>query len=451
MAKLQNKKPSRKTTGKVSAQKTAKKKSSPKKKIVNIVKTKSKFAAGKKRETVKKVSKPAKAKVSARKNAKVPKTKARAKKTTKPTKVSKSKVALKKSPKLKAKVAGKSKTITATKKKTAPKLKKAPVERVKKPVVELTSAQKVAEKTKKTHQKALKKQNRIEMRGEEKKSREASPLEIYLKQIEKIQLLTAEEEIELGQAVAEKKAGWEKAREIMIRANLRLVISIGKRYANMGLSFSDLIEEGNIGLMRAVDKFNYKRGYRFSTYASWWIKQAIMRSLSNQGKTIRIPVYMYDLISRWRKVRDQLTQKLDRQPTRKEIAKILEVPMSKIRDIENLATRPSSLNMPLSMDSASELIDVIEDDSKITQEQKVDDLFTNDRISKLLHHLDDRERQILVLRFGLRGSKNETLEEVAQKFDITRERVRQIEHAAILKMRHRVTSENDKLEHYIDD
>jgi len=288
------------------------------------------------------------------------------------------------------------------------------------------------------------------MRYDESQSaREASPMEIYLKQIEKIPLLTPEEEMELGKKIFTGGRGSNEARQRMIRSNLRLVISIAKRYANMGLPFSDLIEEGNIGLMRAVDKFNYKRGYRFSTYASWWIKQAIMRSLSNHGKTIRVPVYMYDLISRWRKLRDHLMQKLDRVPTRKEIAKVMKIPIHKVRDIENLVTRPSSLNMPLSIDGSAELIDVIEDESSEKPEQVVDELFKSQRIEKLLAYVDEREREILLLRFGLKGGDHETLEEVAKKFSITRERVRQIEHTALNKIRARVKMEQDKLEDYV--
>jgi RNA polymerase primary sigma factor len=278
---------------------------------------------------------------------------------------------------------------------------------------------------------------------------EQSPLQIYLKQIEKIPLLTPDDEIDLSRKIRNQLRGAKEARHRMIQSNLRLVISIAKRYANMGLPFSDLIEEGNIGLMRAVDKFNYKRGYRFSTYASWWIKQAIMRALSNQGKTIRIPVYMYDLISRWRKVRDHLMQKLDRVPTRKEIAGIMKVPISKVRDIENLVTKPSSLNMPVSIDSTAELIDLIEDESVEPPQQLVDELFKSERIDKMLSYVDEREREILMLRFGLRGGEKHTLEEVAKSFGITRERVRQIEHTALKKIRARVKLEEDKLEDYI--
>ncbi len=280
-------------------------------------------------------------------------------------------------------------------------------------------------------------------------TRDQSPLQIYLKQIEKIPLLTPQEEIDLSKKIKSGTRGSKEARHRMIQSNLRLVISIAKRYANMGLPFSDLIEEGNIGLMRAVDKFNHKRGYRFSTYASWWIKQAIMRSLSNQGKTIRIPVYMYDLISKWRKVRDHLMQKLDRIPSRKEIADVMKVPIAKVKDIENLVTKPSSLNMPVSIDSTAELIDLIEDDSFETPEQMVDELFKSERIDTLLSYVDDREREILIRRFGIKGGERHTLEEVAKGFGITRERVRQIEHTALKKIRVRVKLEQDKFEDYV--
>lgn len=276
-----------------------------------------------------------------------------------------------------------------------------------------------------------------------------TPMKIYLTQIEDIPLLTAEEEISLSEKIHSKKRGAEQARQQMIRSNLRLVISIAKRYSNMGLSFSDLVEEGNIGLMRAVEKFNPERGYRFSTYASWWIKQAIMRALSNQGKTIRIPVYMYDVISKWRKVRDGLTQKLNRVPTRKEIAKIMDVPVNKIKEIENIAGRPSSLNAPVSLDGSAELIDLIQDDIAHSPDVQMGELLKIERIQKLLNQLDERERRILVLRFGLGNEESHTLEEVAQEFGITRERVRQIEATALKKIKQLLINENDHLENYL--
>lgn len=276
-----------------------------------------------------------------------------------------------------------------------------------------------------------------------------TPMKIYLKQIEDIPLLTPEEEISLAEKIQSKNRGSAQARERMINCNLRLVISIAKRYSNMGLAFSDLVEEGNIGLMRAVEKFNPKRGYRFSTYGSWWIKQAIMRALSNQGKTIRIPVYMYDVISKWRRVRDGLMQKLNRLPTRKEIAEIMQVPVQKIKEIENIAGRPSSLNAPVSLDGTAELIDLIEDDSSHSPDQQLAEILKSERIQKLLDGLDERERRILTLRFGLGSHEPHTLEEVAQQFSITRERVRQIEGVALKKIRYQLELEQDKLENYL--
>jgi RNA polymerase primary sigma factor len=276
-----------------------------------------------------------------------------------------------------------------------------------------------------------------------------TPMKIYLKQIERIPLLTPAEEISIGEKIQSKTRGSSAARHQMIRSNLRLVISIAKRYTNMGLSFSDLVEEGNIGLMRAVEKFNPKRGYRFSTYASWWIKQAIMRALSNQGKTIRIPVYVYDMISKWRKVRDALTQRFNRIPTRKEIAKVMQIPIQKVKEIENIAGRPGSLNAPVSLDSTAELIDLIEDDATHSPEREMGLMLRDERIHHILQTLDERERKILVLRFGLEGSEPHTLEEVAQNFGITRERIRQIEVAALKKIRVRFQEEREKLEDYI--
>lgn len=278
-----------------------------------------------------------------------------------------------------------------------------------------------------------------------------TPMKIYLDQIEHIPLLTPEQEIDLATKVQSRGAEADPARHQMIRSNLRLVISIAKRYSNMGLSFSDLVEEGNIGLMRAVEKFNPERGYRFSTYASWWIKQGIMRALSNQGKTIRIPVYMYDVISKWRKVRDGLMQKLNRVPTRKEIAKIMQVPVQKVKEIENIAGRPSSLNAPVSLDGTAELIDLIQDDVAHSPAVQIGEALKNERIQVLLERLDERERRILTLRFGLGNEEPHTLEEVAHEFGITRERVRQIESVSLKKVREMLQLEQDKMENYISE
>lgn len=285
--------------------------------------------------------------------------------------------------------------------------------------------------------------------GSEEQTLDRTPMKIYLEQIEHIPLLTPELEISLAQKIQAANSESEAARHQMIRSNLRLVISIAKRYSNMGLSFSDLVEEGNIGLMRAVEKFNPERGYRFSTYASWWIKQAIMRALSNQGKTIRIPVYMYDVIAKWRRVRDGLMQKLNRVPTRKEIAKIMEVPVQKVKEIENIAGRPSSLNAPVSLDGTAELIDLIQDDTSHMPDVQIGEVLKNERVQRILDRLDERERRILVLRFGLGNEEPHTLEEVAQEFTITRERVRQIEAASLKKIREILVQEQDSLQNYI--
>ncbi len=276
-----------------------------------------------------------------------------------------------------------------------------------------------------------------------------TPMRIYLDQIEHIQLLTPEEEISLSQKTHSGTTGSEEARHKMIRSNLRLVIAIAKRYAHMGLAFSDLVEEGNIGLMRAVEKFDPKRGYRFSTYASWWIKQAMMRALSNQGKTIRIPVYMYDIISKWRRVRDALMQRLNRMPTRREIAKVLEIPTAKVKEVENIVNRPSSLNTPISLDGTAELIDMIEDDVNRNPDSQVGEILKTERIGKLMAALDEREREILSRRFGLNEHSAHTLEEVASFFGVTRERIRQIEAVVLKKIRAQLSLEGDQFENYL--
>ena len=276
-----------------------------------------------------------------------------------------------------------------------------------------------------------------------------TPMRIYLQQIEKIPLLTPEEEVSLAKKISLGGKDAAEARAKMIRSNLRLVISIAKRYANMGLPFSDLVEEGNIGLMRAVDKFNYKRGYRFSTYASWWIKQGVMRALSNQGKTIRVPVYMFDTISKWRKVREALIQKLSRIPTRKELAEAMELPADKIKEIERIATQPSSLNAPVSLDSSSEMMDLIQDDAAAAPSTNIEELFEGVRIDQILSYVDEREKQVLILRFGLKAGEQHTLEDTAKHFGVTRERIRQIEVAALAKIRVALKTKDQKLEDYV--
>ena len=258
------------------------------------------------------------------------------------------------------------------------------------------------------------------------------PMELYLKEIESIPLLSPEEEVKLAGKV---RKGDKSARRKMIRSNLRLVISIAKRYAHLGLPLSDLVEEGNLGLMKAVSKYNPDKGYRFSTYASWWIKQAIMRALSDQGKTIRVPVYMSETIARLKKVTESLSQRLGRRPTLREVAKVMKLPLPRIREIKEMAKRPASLDAFISEEGAGQLMDLIEDETVAAPSKGVDELMRHERVVELLEMLDKREAEILTLRFGLRDGTSHTLAETAKKFGLTRERVRQIESAAIRKLK----------------
>jgi len=258
-------------------------------------------------------------------------------------------------------------------------------------------------------------------------------LKIYLKEIRNIPLLTAEEEIFLSRRI---KKGDEQARKKMIQSNLRLVINIAKRYMRLGTPFLDLIEEGNLGLMKAVDKFNPGKGFRFSTYAAWWIKQGITRSLSDQGKMIRVPVYMNDLIAKWRKNKERLTQKLKRTPTDLEIAKRIKIPKDKIEQINFwMSTSTSSLDLPIGEDSEGKVSDLIEDETAIQPDSTIEHLLDKERVENLLEIMSDREREVLDMRFGLIDKKPHTLAEVAKKLGVSRERIRQIEEAALKKIR----------------
>ncbi len=284
----------------------------------------------------------------------------------------------------------------------------------------------------------------------DERAKSLTAMRIYLNQIENIPLLSPEEEYELAKIIYEKKRGSKRAREKMIRSNLRLVINIAKRYMNLGLPFSDLVEEGNIGLMRAVDKFNYKKGYRFSTYASWWIKQAMMRALSNQGKLIRIPVHMFEVINKMRKVKEYLMHTTGKMPTEKEIAKIMKIKVKKVKEVERVAaTSSSSLNAPISIDGNAELMDLIEDVNLKLPHDKILERQKYSHIEKFLRFLNPREKTILIMRFGLYDSEPYTLEVVAKKFGITRERVRQIEEGALKKIRKQLLENNESLDHYI--
>ena len=257
-------------------------------------------------------------------------------------------------------------------------------------------------------------------------------IKLYLKAIKETPLLTAEEEISLSKKI---RMGNVHARKRMIQANLRLVVNIAKRYSKLGVPMMDLIEEGNLGLMKAVKKYNPHKGYRFSTYAAWWIKQYITRAIANQGKTIRIPVYMTEVINRWKRVTEQLTQRYGRKPKTKEIAKLMKLPMRKIREISEAATKISSLDAPIGDESTGQFIDLIEDNSSMSPTDNVTDTLRRERVTQLLDQMNEREKKILDLRFGLTEGSTHTLGETAKVFGITRERVRQIESAALEKLR----------------
>jgi len=258
-------------------------------------------------------------------------------------------------------------------------------------------------------------------------------LKTYLKEIRIIPLLKAEEEVALGNKV---RKGNEQARKAMIRANLRLVINIAKRYMYLGIPLLDLIEEGNLGLMRAVDKFDPKKGYRFSTYAAWWIKQSIMRSIVEQGKMIRIPVYMNELITKWKKTKERLSQKLKRIPSDEEIAKKLKITKDKVSQINFwLSTTTSSLEAPVGDDGENQIMDLVEDQNSISPDAQIEHLLDKEHVGSLMEQMSKRERNVLDMRFGLTNGKTHTLAEVAKKLGVSRERVRQIEELALKKLK----------------
>ena len=258
-------------------------------------------------------------------------------------------------------------------------------------------------------------------------------LKTYLKEIREIPLLTAEEEIQLSKRI---KKGDEQARKKMIRANLRLVISIAKKYTYLGIPLLDLIEEGNLGLMKAVDKFNPKKGFRFSTYGAWWIKQSITRSMVEHGKLIRVPVYMNELITKWKKTKELLSQKLKRLPADQEIARKLKLNENKVGQINFWTqTSTSSLEAPVGDEGGSQVIDLVEDQSATLPDAAIEHMLDKERIDNLLDRMNIRERHVLDMRFGLADGKSHTLAEVADKLGVSRERVRQIEEEALKKLR----------------
>ncbi|MFH1190365.1 MAG: sigma-70 family RNA polymerase sigma factor [Candidatus Omnitrophota bacterium] len=265
-------------------------------------------------------------------------------------------------------------------------------------------------------------------------------IRLYLKDIKKLQLLTPEEEVALSVKI---RKGDKKARHKMIQANLRLVISIAKKYSHLGVSMMDLIEEGNLGLMKAVEKFNPKKGYRFSTYGAWWIRQYVSRAIANQGKTVRMPVYVIELLMRYKKVTENLTSSLKRKPKLNEIAKRMKLPMKRVKQLSKMVTGTTSLNTPVGEEGSTEFMDLIEDENMPTAVDGLSNFFTKERISVLLARMSKREQKILSLRFGLKDGIGHTLRDTAKHFGITRERVRQIESAAMRKMREHM-AEQDK-------
>ncbi|MBQ8044657.1 MAG: RNA polymerase sigma factor RpoD [Clostridia bacterium] len=259
------------------------------------------------------------------------------------------------------------------------------------------------------------------------------PVKLYLKEIGTYPLLTIEDEINLAKRIEQ---GDEFAKKQLAESNLRLVVSIAKRYVGRGLSFLDLIQEGNLGLIKAVDKFDYTKGYKFSTYATWWIRQSITRSIADQSRTIRIPVHMSEVINKTYRVSRNLLQELGREPTEQELSKALDMPIEKVREILKVSADPISLDTPIGEEDDSHLGDFIKDDSIVGPEDAAAYSMLQDQISKLLNTLTEREQRVLTLRFGLDDGRTRTLEEVGKEFNVTRERIRQIEAKALRKLRH---------------
>ena len=267
------------------------------------------------------------------------------------------------------------------------------------------------------------------------------PIRSYLKDIKLIPLLTARQEVELANKI---KKGDTKAKRQMTLSNLRLVINIAKRYSHLGVPLLDLIEEGNLGLMKAVVKYNPKKGFRFSTYGAWWIRQYITRAIANQGKTVRIPVYMTELLSKFKRVTEELSQKLGRKPTVTEIAKRMRLPVERIERMQELVTssQTTSLETPVGEEGETEMIDLLQDETTPSPQEDITRFLQHERIDALLKKMNDRERRVLVLRYGLDDGISRTLGETAKFFNITRERVRQIEVVAIRKLRALLATED---------
>ncbi len=271
------------------------------------------------------------------------------------------------------------------------------------------------------------------------------PVRMYLKEIGKVPLLTAEQEIELAKRMEE---GDEEAKKKLAEANLRLVVSIAKRYVGRGMLFLDLIQEGNLGLIKAVEKFDYRKGYKFSTYATWWIRQAITRAIADQARTIRIPVHMVETINKLIRVSRQLLQELGREPTSEEIAEEMNMPVERVREILKISQEPVSLETPIGEEEDSHLGDFIQDENVPVPADAAAFTLLKEQLVEVLGTLTEREQKVLRLRFGLDDGRARTLEEVGKEFDVTRERIRQIEAKALRKLRH--PSRSRKLKDYLE-
>ena len=281
--------------------------------------------------------------------------------------------------------------------------------------------------------------------GDDKNLNVDDPVKVYLKEIGRVPLLTPEEEIELAIRIADND---QKAKQRLAEANLRLVVSIAKRYVGRGMQFLDLIQEGNLGLIKAVDKFDYTKGFKFSTYATWWIRQAITRAIADQARTIRIPVHMVETINKVKKTNSQLLHKNGRDPTAEEIAEELEMPVEKVREIMRVAQEPVSLETPIGEEEDSHLGDFIPDDDAPAPADAASMLLLKEQLNEVLKTLTPREAKVLALRFGLEDGHPHTLEEVGSEFGVTRERIRQIEAKALRKLRH--PSRSKRLKDFLD-
>ena len=271
------------------------------------------------------------------------------------------------------------------------------------------------------------------------------PVRMYLKEIGRVPLLKAEQEMDLAQRI---ELGEEEAKRQLVEANLRLVVSIAKRYVGRGMLFLDLIQEGNLGLMKAVEKFDYRKGFKFSTYATWWIRQAITRAIADQARTIRIPVHMVETINKLSRIQRSLLQTLGREPTPIEVAEEMDIPVERVIEIMKVAQEPVSLETPIGEEDDSHLGDFITDEDAESPEESASFVLLREHLDGILGTLTDREEKVLRLRFGLNDGRPRTLEEVGQEFGVTRERIRQIEAKALRKLRH--PSRSKKLKDYIE-